>query len=119
MVGMSGGYFPYLCEARRAAGSRVDFINALAKETGDEVNFVTMSFSGRSARLESNRIDTIANQIHHHPRARGEIRLFAAFTSLTGRRSWVRPATKTPSAALKPEREKPVAVNLGSNFESC
>ncbi|BDY16008.1 hypothetical protein Sulfitobl28_19780 [Sulfitobacter pontiacus] len=78
-VGMSGGYFPFtFVKLDELQGFEVDFINAVAKETGDEVNFVTMSFSGLIGALESGRIDTIANQITITPRTRGEIRLFAA-----------------------------------------
>jgi len=44
-VGMSGGYFPFtFVKLDELQGFEVDFINAVAKETGDEVNFVTMSF---------------------------------------------------------------------------
>ena len=63
-VGMSGGYFPFtFVKLDVLQGFEVDFINAIAAETGDEVNFVTMSFSGLVGALETGRIDTIANQI--------------------------------------------------------
>ena len=63
-VGMSGGYFPFtFVKLDELQGFEVDVINAIAEETGDEVNFVTMSFSGLIGALESGRIDTIANQI--------------------------------------------------------
>ena len=70
-VGMSGGYFPFtFTRADELQGFEVDFLNAIAEETGDEVEFVTMSFSGLIGALESNRIDTIANQITITPNAR-------------------------------------------------
>mgnify|MGYP006167225847 CR=1 FL=1 len=63
-VGMSGGYFPFtFVKLDKLQGFEVDFINAIAAETGDDVNFVTMSFSGLIGALESGRIDTVANQI--------------------------------------------------------
>ena len=63
-VGMSGGYFPFtFVQQDKLQGFEVDFMNAVAAETGDQVEFVTMSFSGLIGALESGRIDTVANQI--------------------------------------------------------
>ena len=63
-VGMSGGYFPFtFVKLDKLQGFEVDFLNAIAAETGDEVNFVTMSFSGLVGALDTGWIDTIANQI--------------------------------------------------------
>ena len=63
-VGMSGGYFPFTFVRQDVLqGFEVDFMNAIAAETGDEVAFETMSFSGLVGALEAGRIDTIANQI--------------------------------------------------------
>ena len=63
-VGMSGGYFPFTFVRQDVLqGFEVDFMNAVAAETGDEVVFETMSFSGLVGALEAGRIDTIANQI--------------------------------------------------------
>ena len=63
-VGMSGGYFPFtFVRQDELQGFEVDFMNAIAAETGDEVAFETMSFSGLIGALEAGRIDTVANQI--------------------------------------------------------
>ncbi len=63
-IGMSGSYFRFtFVKLDKLQGFDVDFINAIAAETADEVNFVTMSFSGLVGALNSGRIDTIANQI--------------------------------------------------------
>lgn len=63
-VGMSGGYFPFtFTRADELQGFEVDFLNAIGEETGDEIEFVTMSFSGLIGALDSGRIDTVANQI--------------------------------------------------------
>ena len=78
-VGMSGGYFPFtFVKQDKLQGFEVDFIDAVVKETGDEVEYVTMSFSGLVGALESNRIDTIANQITITPEREAKIRLLAA-----------------------------------------
>ena len=61
---MSGGYFPFtFVRQDQLQGFEVDFMNAIAAETGDEVAFETMSFSGLIGALEAGRIDTVANQI--------------------------------------------------------
>merc|ERR1711974_60952 len=58
------GYFPFtFTRADELQGFEVDFMRAIAEETGDEVEFVTMSFSGLIGALGSGRIDTVANQI--------------------------------------------------------
>lgn len=63
-VGMSGGYFPFtFVEQDELKGFEVDVMNAVGEITGDDIEFVTASFSGLAGMLESGRIDTIANQI--------------------------------------------------------
>ena len=63
-VGMSGGYFPFtFTRADELQGFEVDLMNAVGEITGDDIEFVTMSFSGLIGALESGRIDTVANQI--------------------------------------------------------
>ena len=63
-VGMSGGYFPFtFVQQDKLQGFEVDFMNAVAAETGDTVEFSTMAFSGLIGALEAGRIDTVANQI--------------------------------------------------------
>ena len=75
-VGMSGGYFPFtFVQQDKLQGFEVDFMNAVAAETGDTVEFSTMAFSGLIGALEAGRIDTVANQITITPGARGEVRL--------------------------------------------
>jgi len=117
-VGMSGGYFPFtFVKLDELQGFEVDVINAIAEETGDEVNFVTMSFSGLIGALESGRIDTIANQITITPereqkfafsqppsQTRSPSRpnasrnsLFLSRMSTMAHRSWSNAAMRTPS----------------------
>lgn len=116
-VGMSGGYFPFtFTRADELQGFEVDFLNAIAEETGDEVEFVTMSFSGLIGALESNRIDTIANQITITPEREAAF----AFTQpyvYDGAQIVTREGN--PAAIEGPDSldGKTVAVNLGSNFE--
>ncbi|HBJ28764.1 transporter substrate-binding domain-containing protein, partial [Cobetia sp.] len=46
-VGMSGGYFPFtFVKQDKLQGFEVDVLNAVGEITGDDIEFVTMSFSG-------------------------------------------------------------------------
>ena len=78
-VGMSGGYFPFtFVRQDELQGFEVDFMNAIAAETGDEVAFETMSFSGLDRRARGRPDRHHRQPDHHHPRARGDVRLLAA-----------------------------------------
>ena len=116
-VGMSGGYFPFtFVKLDQLQGFEVDFINAIAAETGDEVNFVTMSFSGLVGALEAGRIDTIANQITITPEREAKF----AFTQpyvFDGAQIVVKAGNETTIGSVEDLSGKTVAVNLGSNFE--
>jgi len=115
-VGMSGGYFPFtFVKLDELQGFEVDFINAVAKETGDEVNFVTMSFSGLIGALESGRIDTIANQITITPEREAKFTFTQPYV-YDGAQVVVRDGNDE-IAGVEDLRGRTVAVNLGSNFE--
>lgn len=116
-VGMSGGYFPFtFVEQDQLKGFEVDFMNAIAKETGDEIEFQTMSFSGLVGALESGRIDTIANQITITPEREAKF----AFTQpyvFDGAQVVVRKGNESEIGGVEGLKGKSVAVNVGSNFE--
>ncbi|MGY9037138.1 MAG: amino acid ABC transporter substrate-binding protein [Rhodobacterales bacterium] len=116
-VGMSGGYFPFtFVKLDELQGFEVDFINAVAKETGDEVNFVTMSFSGLIGALESNRIDTIANQITITPEREAKFAFSQPYV-FDGAQVVVKAGNEDTIGSVEDLSGKTVAVNLGSNFE--
>ena len=116
-VGMSGGYFPFtFVKLDELQGFEVDFINAIAEETGDEVNFVTMSFSGLVGALESGRIDTIANQITITPEREAKF-LFTQPYVFDGAQVVVKAGNEDTIGSTEDLSGKTVAVNLGSNFE--
>lgn len=116
-VGMSGGYFPFtFVKLDELQGFEVDFINAVAKETGDEVNFVTMSFSGLIGALESNRIDTIANQITITPEREAKFAFSQPYV-FDGAQVVVKAGNEDTIGSVEDLIGKTVAVNLGSNFE--
>lgn len=115
-VGMSGGYFPFTFVRQDVLqGFEVDFMNAVAAETGDEVAFETMSFSGLVGALEAGRIDTIANQITITPEREARF-LFSQPYVYDGAQVVVREGNDE-IAGVEDLRGKSVAVNLGSNFE--
>jgi putative amino-acid transport system substrate-binding protein len=116
-VGMSGGYFPFtFVKLDELQGFEVDFINAIAKETGDDVNFVTMSFSGLVGALETGRIDTIANQITITPEREAKFAFSQPYV-FDGAQVVVKKGNEETITSVDDLSGKTVAVNLGSNFE--
>jgi putative amino-acid transport system substrate-binding protein len=115
-VGMSGGYFPFtFVEQDELKGFEVDVMNAVGEITGDDIEFVTASFSGLAGMLESGRIDTIANQITITPEREAKY----AFTEpyvYDGAQVVVR-AGNDSIQGVEDLSGKSVAVNLGSNYE--
>ncbi|SOE08686.1 amino acid ABC transporter substrate-binding protein (PAAT family) [Hoeflea halophila] len=116
-VGMSGGYFPFtFVQQDKLQGFEVDVMNAVAAETGMDVEFVTMSFSGLIGALSSGRIDTIANQITITPEREATF----AFTQpyvYDGAQVVVKKGNEHTISGPEDLRGRVVAVNLGSNFE--
>jgi putative amino-acid transport system substrate-binding protein len=116
-VGMSGGYFPFtFVKLDKLQGFEVDFLNAIAAETGDEVNFITMSFSGLIGALDSGRIDTIANQITITPEREAKF-VFSQPYVIDGAQIVVKSGNGGKISSAADLSGKKVAVNLGSNFE--
>lgn len=116
-VGMSGGYFPFTFVSQdKLQGFEVDVMNAVGAETGLEIVFETMSFSGLIGALESGRIDTIANQITITPEREAKF----AFTQpyvFDGAQVVVKAGQEETITGPEDLKGKTVAVNLGSNFE--
>ncbi|MCT4368911.1 amino acid ABC transporter substrate-binding protein [Yangia mangrovi] len=115
-VGMSGGYFPFTFVKQDVLqGFEVDVMNAIGEETGLDVEFATMSFSGLVGALDAGRIDTIANQITITPEREAKF----AFTQpyvYDGAQVVVREGNDAITG-VEDLRGRTVAVNLGSNFE--
>ncbi len=116
-VGMSGGYFPFtFVRLDELQGFEVDFMRAVAAETGDEVEFDTMAFSGLIGALETGRIDTIANQITITPEREAAF-LFSQPYVFDGAQVVVKAGNEDTITSVEDLSGKTVAVNLGSNFE--
>ena len=115
-VGMSGGYFPFtFVEQDELKGFEVDFMNAVAEETGLDVAFETMAFSGLVGALEAGRIDTIANQITITPEREAKF-VFTQPYVIDGAQVVTREGNEEIEG-VEDLRGRTVAVNLGSNFE--
>ncbi|WP_022708077.1 amino acid ABC transporter substrate-binding protein [Paracoccus zeaxanthinifaciens] len=117
-VGMSGGYFPFtFTRADELQGFEVDFLNAIGEETGDEIEFVTMSFSGLIGALDSGRIDTVANQITVTPEREARFTFTQPYV-FDGAQVVVKAGNETEITGPESLKGRAVAVNLGSNFET-
>ena len=115
-VGMSGGYFPFtFVEQDELKGFEVDVMNAVGDVTGDEIAFVTASFSGLAGMLESGRIDTIANQITITDERKAKYAFTAPYV-YDGAQVVVRTGNDSIQG-VEDLSGKSVAVNLGSNYE--
>ena len=115
-VGMSGSYFPFTFVRQDVLqGFEVDVMNAVGEKAGLDVHFETMGFSGLVGALDSNRIDTIANQITMTPE-RVERYAFSQPYTIDGAQVVVREGNDTIHG-VEDLRGHSVAVNLGSNFE--
>lgn len=115
-VGMSGGYFPFtFVKEDVLQGFEVDFMNAIAAETGDTIEFSTMAFSGLIGALEAGRLDTVANQITVTPEREAKF-VFTQPYVYDGAQVVTRKGNDTIQS-VEDLRGKTVAVNLGSNFE--
>ena len=115
-VGMSGGYFPFtFVQQDELQGFEVDFMNAVGEETGLDIEFETMSFSGLIGALEAGRIDTVANQITITPE-REQAFVFTQPYVYDGAQVVTREGNDEIEG-VEDLRGKSVAVNLGSNFE--
>lgn len=116
-VGMSGGYFPFtFVQQDKLQGFEVDVMNAVAEETGMEVEYVTMSFSGLIGALNSGRIDTVANQITITPEREAAF-VFTQPYVYDGAQVVVKKGNEDSISGPEDLRGRVVAVNLGSNFE--
>lgn len=116
-VGMSGGYFPFtFVRADKLQGFEVDFLNAIGEETGHDIEFVTMSFSGLIGALEAGRIDTIANQITVTPEREAKFAFSQPYV-YDGAQVVVQKGNPKGINSTDDLSGKTVAVNLGSNFE--
>ncbi|MDV6317551.1 amino acid ABC transporter substrate-binding protein [Chromohalobacter sp. HP20-39] len=115
-VGMSGSYYPFtFVEQDELKGFEVDVMNAVGEQMGDDIEFVTASFSGLAGMLDAKRIDTIANQITITPERQDKY-VFTEPYVYDGAQVVVRKGNDAIQG-VEDLKGKTVAVNLGSNYE--
>ncbi|WP_265092001.1 transporter substrate-binding domain-containing protein [Marinobacter sp. 1-4A] len=116
-VGMSGQYFPFtFVEQDQLKGFEVDVMNAVGKEMGRDIQYETANFSGLFGMLQSERIDTVANQITITDE-RKKAYVFSDPYVYDGAQV-VTKEGNTEVRRVEDLKGKTVAVNLGSNFEA-
>lgn len=115
-VGMSGKYVPFTyTEGGELKGFEIDVLKAVAERSGDQVEFVTMAFAGLVGALDSNRIDTIANQITITPEREAKYAFSQPYVY-----DGAQVVTKKGNDAVTGVdslKGKTVAVELGTNYE--
>ncbi|MCM2129641.1 amino acid ABC transporter substrate-binding protein [Larsenimonas rhizosphaerae] len=115
-VGMSGNYFPFtFARQGKLQGFEVDVLNAIGKQIGENVSFVTANFSGLAGMLDAGRIDTIANQITITDARKAKYAFSTPYVY-----DGAQVVVKRGNDSIQGPADlsgKTVAVNLGTNFE--
>lgn len=115
-VGMSGKYYPFSFQKMdKLQGFEVDLWDEIAERNNIKVSYTTANFSGLFGLLETDRIDTISNQITITKERQAKF-LFSEPYVVDG----VQITVKKGNDSIKSVKDlagKTVAVNLGSNFE--
>lgn len=115
-VGSSGGYYPFtFMKDDKLQGFEIDVWNEIGKRAGYKIDFKTAAFSGLFGMLDTDKLDTISNQITITDK-RKEKYLFATPYVYTGAQLVVKKGNNTIKS-LADLKGKKVGVDLGSNFE--
>ncbi|MDV7105697.1 amino acid ABC transporter substrate-binding protein [Vibrio sp. TH_r3] len=115
-VGMSGRYFPFtFVKQDKLQGFEVDLWDEIGRRNDYKIEYVTSNFSGLFGLLETNRIDTISNQITITDVRKAKYQ-FADPYVIDGAQLAVRKG-RDDIQSVDDLEGKTVAVNLGSNFE--
>ncbi|ABR47449.1 extracellular solute-binding protein, family 3 [Alkaliphilus metalliredigens QYMF] len=116
-VGTSGGYHPYtfMNDDDTLDGFEIDTWNEIGERANLEIQFETSAFSGLFGMLDSNRINTIANQITMTAE-REEKYLFTEPYVFSGAQILVK-GDNDSITSLEDLKGKRVGVSLGSNYE--
>ena len=114
-IGTSGGYYPFtFFEKDKLQGFEIDVWNAIAEKLDVNVEFKTAKFSGLFGMLETNKIDTISNQITMTQK-RLEKYDFAQAYVFDGAQLVVH-QDRNDISSLEDLKGKKVGVSLGTNY---
>ncbi len=117
VVAMSGTYYPFtFSTGNEVEGFDVDVWKEIGRRLGREVEFTTASFSGLFGLLDSDKVDTISNQITVTPE-RLEKYYFADPYVYSGAQIIVEEGNPKNVNGLEDLKGKTVGVDLGSNYE--
>jgi putative amino-acid transport system substrate-binding protein/putative amino-acid transport system permease protein len=116
-IGMSGGYYPYTFKnsSGNLDGFEVDVWNEIGKRTGYKTEFVAASFSGLFGMLDTEKINTIANEITVTDQRKAKY-LFTDPYVYSGAQLMVKAGNESIKT-LEDLKGKKVGVSLGSNYE--
>ncbi|MCY6485561.1 amino acid ABC transporter substrate-binding protein [Clostridium aestuarii] len=115
-VGSSGQYYPFtFVENDELQGFEIDVWNEIGKRIGYDVEFVTAKFSGLFGMLETDKLDTISNQISI-TQQRKEKYWFTTPYVYSGAQLVVKKGNDFIKG-FEDLKGKKVGVSLGSNYE--
>ncbi len=116
-IGTSGGYppFTFMNTDGKLDGFEIDVWTELGQRIGYEIEFQTAEFSGLFGMLDTDRINTISNQITM-TEARKEKYLFPTPYVFSGAQLIVRNGDESIKS-LEDLKGKKIGVSLGSNYE--
>ncbi|SCY34404.1 amino acid ABC transporter substrate-binding protein [Alkaliphilus peptidifermentans] len=116
-IGTSGGYPPFTFMNEKGAldGFEIDVWTEIGKRIGYEIEFNTAEFSGLFGMLDTDKIDTISNQITMTEQ-RKERYLFPTPYVFSGAQLIVQKGNNEIQS-LEDLKGKSIGVSLGSNYE--
>lgn len=115
-VGSSGGYYPFtFMENDKLQGFEIDVWNEIGKRENFKIEFVTASFSGLFGMLDTDKIDTISNQITITEQRKAKY-LFATPYVYDGAQLVVKKGNDSIKS-FADLKGKTMAVDLGTNYE--
>lgn len=117
IIGMSGGYKPYTFTDGEGelVGFEVDVWNEIGKRLDKKISFQTADFSGLFGLLDSNKIDTISNQITINEKRLEKYDFSTPYVYYGAQ--LVVASNNTDIFNLESLKGKKVGVSLGSNYE--
>lgn len=117
VVATSGTYYPFtFSSGDKVEGFEIDVWKEIGKRLGYEVEFKTASFSGLFGMLDSEKANTISNQISMTPE-REEKYYFSDPYVVSGAQIIVKEGNPSGIQSFDDLKGKKIGVDLGSNYE--
>ena len=117
IIGTSGTYYPFtFSNGDTVEGFDIDVWREIGKRLGYNIEFKTASFSGLFGMLDSNKVNTISNQITVTDE-RKEKYYFTSPYVYSGAQIVVKKGNPSNITSFEDLKGKTVGVDLGSNYE--